>query len=89
MTKPQKNIFDYSLQLKMMTRDKMPSTPFKLFLGVLRKGAMLMRQSLQSVLLLLRARRDGVLPLVVLMLRGHPFMVDEDNRLWVYPQGDE
>ena len=48
-----------------------------------------MRQSLQSVLLLLRARRDGVLPLVVLMLRGHPFMVDEDNRLWVYPQGDE
>ncbi len=86
MSKRQRNIFDYSRPLRTTMNARQPSILLKLFFDVPQKGARLIRQSVQAARLLLEARRDGTLSLIVLVLRGQPFEVDEGNRLWVYPE---
>lgn len=82
--KRRRNTYDYSQPSRTTISDRKPSTWWKHFCAAWGKGVRLIPQSVQAARLLLRARRNGSLPLVMLVLRGQPFELDEHNRLWVY-----
>ncbi len=86
MSKRRRNIFGYSQPLRTTISDRKLSTWWRHFCAAWGKSARLIRQSVQAARLLLRARHDGTLSLIVLVLQGQPFEVDEANRLWVYPE---
>lgn len=45
---------------------------------------MQLRQNVQVALMLRQARHKGILPLLIMVLRGHPFVLDNAGRIWVY-----
>ena len=66
------------------TSAKRPWTTFVPCYGLGRRASRLVRQAGQAIDLVIIAQRAGVLILVVDILRGGTYEVDESGRLWVY-----